>query len=509
MKTKKQGFKLPTRLIIVGLMIICEVLLVMWTINSLSSHALWAYTAAEFISIITVITIVTKRGDPGYKMMWIIFILLVPLFGVASYLLWGGGRMLPYFKNRMKKCANEYMAFLPSDTDESLNLQYNDMLHFRQAEYLRKGSGYPIYNATQSQYFAPGEKFFPILLEELQKAQKYIFIEYFILAEGEMWDAIFAVLKEKAKSGVEIKIIFDDFGSMGRQSKKFIRNIKESGIEVASFNPILPIINIFMNNRNHRKIVVIDGNTAFTGGLNIADEYINKLERFGYWMDCAIMIKGRAVDAFLNMFCSMWKFSTGKKIDYKSHRGDLITKNDGFYIPYCDDPLNDSNHAKGIYMQILNNAQKYVYITSPYLILDNSMLHAITLAAKSGIDVKIVTPSIPDKWYVHCVTQYYYSELLDSGVKIYEYKPGFIHSKLFISDDSVATVGTVNMDYRSFYLHFECGVWMSGTESLKEIKKNFEDILANSDEINLEKWKKRSVFLKIKQVLLHLLSPLM
>ncbi len=509
MKRKKQGFKLPTRLIIAGFMIICEVLLVMWVINALSSHALWAYTAAEFLSIITVIAIVTKRGDPSYKMMWIIFILLVPLFGVASYLLWGGGRMLPYFKNRMKNSANEYKKHLPSDNNESLNLKYNDLFHFRQAEYLRKEAGFPIYNQTESQYFAPGEKFLPTLLEELKRAEKYIYIEYFILAEGKMWDSIFEILKQKAANGVEIKIIFDDFGSMGRQSKKFISSIRAVGIEVTSFNPILPIINIFMNNRNHRKIIVIDGDTAFTGGLNIADEYINELERFGYWMDSAIMLKGKAVEGFLNMFCTMWKFATGKSIDYKLHLGNYNASGNGFYIPYCDDPLNDSNHAKGIYMQILNNAQKYVYIASPYLVLDNSTLHALTLAAKSGIDVKIVTPSIPDKWYVHCVTQYYYSELLEAGVEIYEYTPGFIHSKLFLSDDNVATVGTVNMDYRSFYLHFECGVWMSGTDSLKEIKQNFDDILVSSEKINFNKWKKRSVFIKIKQDLLHLLSPLM
>ena len=324
-----------------------------------------------------------------------------------------------------------------------------------------------------------------------------------------MWDQIHEILKEKASHGVEVKIIFDDFGSIKRQHKGFITKLRSEGISVSVFNPINPIMNIFMNNRNYRKIIIIDGNTAFTGGVNIGDEYINVVERFGHWLDCALLIKGRAVTSFLAMFCCMWEFTTGKQIDIKSHINEFDFGDDGFLIPYCDDPLNDNNPAEGLYMQILNTAQKYVYIATPYLLIDNSMKNTICMAAKSGIDIRIVTPHIPDKWYVHPATQYNYLELLEAGVKIYEYTPGFIHSKLFVSDDKIATVGSVNMDYRSFVFHFECGAWACDTHSVHSVREHFDEILAVSEEITMEKWKKRPIFLRIKQAILHIFAPFM
>lgn len=509
MSKQKRGTTIPMRLIITAVIILIEIFIIVLAIETLSGKALWIYTAAEFISIFTVIHIANSRGNQSYKIMWIIYILLIPLLGVITYMLWGGGRMFPHLKRKMKKCSEEYIALLPSSETVKSTLNYSDMIHFRQAEYLTKESGYPVYSGTSSEFFSPGEKLMPALLSELEKAEKYIYLEFFILAEGYMWDQIFAILKKKAAQGLEIKVIFDDFGSIKYQSKNFITNLKKSGIEVSVFNPIRPSINIFMNNRNHRKIIVIDGKVAMTGGMNIGDEYINKIEKHGYWMDSAVIIKGNAVDSFLNMFCTMWKFITSKTIDFEAHRGHFTAPGNGFYIPYCDDPLNDKNPAEGVYMQILNNAQKYVYIATPYLILDSNMINTLCLAAKSGVDVRIVTPSVPDKWYVHPVTQYYYDELLEAGVRIYEYTPGFIHSKLFLSDDNIATVGTINIDYRSFYLHFECGLWMSGTDTIKDIKENFNSIISVSKEILPEKWKKRPISSRIKQGFLHLLAPFM
>ena len=349
----------------------------------------------------------------------------------------------------------------------------------------------------------------PRLLEELNNAEKYIFIEFFILAEGRMWDSVHKILKEKAKAGVEVKIIFDDFGSIKRQSKGFVSSLKSEGIEVAVFNPINPVMNIFMNNRNHRKIIVIDGKTAFTGGFNIGDEYCNYVERFGYWKDSAVIIKGRAVKSFLSMFCSMWEFTTRKPIKMENYICDFSVGSDGFVIPYSDDPIDDKNPAQGIYMQILSTAQRYVYIATPYLIIDNAMKDCLMMAAKSGIDVKIAVPHIPDKWYVDYVTKYNYLELLEAGVKIYEYTPGFIHSKMFVSDDSVATVGTVNMDYRSFDFHFECGVWIANSQTVKDIKEDFLSIFDRSEEIKIETWKKRPVSQRLKQALLHIFAPFM
>lgn len=509
MKIKKRGRQFPFRIVINALIILFEIVLLVVYAISFSEKFLGIYWVLQFISILTVIYIINMRGNQSYKIMWIIFILLVPPIGTFFYLLWGGGRMFPHLKKRMKKCTEKYFSCLPDDEKTVNRLNYNDLLHFRQAEFLRREVKLPVYSGTTSEFYAPGEKLFQPLLEELKKAEKYIYLEFFILGDGYMWNRIFKILKEKAAVGVEIKVIFDDFGSINYQYKGFISRMQKHGIQVSVFNPIGPVLNAFMNNRNHRKIIVIDGKVAVTGGINIADEYINKIEKFGYWMDSAIILKGKAVNTFLAMFCSMWEFTTRKEIDFKEHLADYSVKDDGFYIPYCDDPLNDANPAEGIYMQILNNAQRYVYIATPYLILDNTMTNAICLAAKSGVNVKIITPAVPDKWYVHPVTQFYYDELLDAGVEIYEYTPGFIHSKLFLCDDSVATVGTVNMDYRSFYFHFECGVWMSGNKSIADVKENFESIMAVSHKIDKNDWKKRPLMLKIKQEILHLFAPFM
>ncbi len=507
--SNKKREAMPIRFIVSALIILAEFIIIIWGTISLSERLLWIYTVSSIISAITVIYIVNSHGLQTYKILWTVFILAVPVFGLLAYTLWGGGRIAPYIKKRMRGCQEEYKAMLKEDDKVCQALKYNDPFHFRQAQYLINESGYPLYRNTSTRFFSPGEKLMPTLLEELKKAEKYIYLEFFIIADGQMWESVFSILKQKAAAGVEIKVIFDDFGSAKYQNKGFTERLKKSGIKVAIFNPISPSINIFMNNRNHRKIIVIDGKTAFTGGMNIADEYINLYEKHGYWMDCTVMLKGEAVDSFLNMFCSMWKFTTGEAIDYLSHKGNFSAPSSGFCIPYCDDPLNNNKPAEGIYLQILGNAQKYVYIATPYLILESNALGALCRAAKTGVDIRIVTPHIPDKWYVHPATQFYYEELLEAGVKIYEYTPGFIHSKLFLSDDIIATAGTINIDYRSLYLHFECGVWMSGTESIGEIKENFSQIFSDSQQIELSVWNKRPWYLKLKQFVLHLFAPFM
>lgn len=508
-KIRKRGIPIPTHIIISGIVLVIQLLFITTVIYDYTVASISAYAASIILGIITVITIINRRGNPDHKISWIVFILVFPIFGITVFLLLGGGRVLPNIKKRMTICEARYKHYL-KDNDEVLqSLKYYDMLHSRQAEYLIRESGYPIYNNTLTEYYSPVEALMPRLLEELEKAEKYIFLEFFILAEGEMWDQIHEVLKRKAQSGVEVKIIFDDFGSIKRQRKGFVSRLKQEKIEVAVFNPINPTMNVFMNNRNHQKIVVVDGKTAITGGFNIGDEYVNIVERFGYWMDCGIIIKGEAVKSFLALFCSMWEFATRKRIKMREYLAHSNIKADGFVIPYADDPLNDKNPAEGIYSQILNTAQRYVYIATPYLIIDNAMKNNLMMAAKSGIDVKIVTPHIPDKWYVHNVTQYNYLELLEAGVKIYEYTPGFIHSKIFVSDDRVATVGTVNMDYRSFIFHFECGVWLCDSDTVTDIKVDMQKIIDESQEIKIDLWKKRSVWKRLLQWVLHVFAPLM
>ncbi len=510
MKIKnKRGIRIPTRILVSALLLLIQFAFLFYMVYELSTGSLGAYLISGFVSALTVIVIINRRGNPDHKMAWIIFILVFPIFGIIVFLLWGGGRVLPHIRKKMKICESHYLPFLRNDPEISDRLKYYDMIHSRQADYLTGETGYPLYDSTVSKFCSSGEEFLPVLLEELKKAEKFIYFEFFILAEGIMWDQIHSILKEKAAAGVEVKIIFDDFGSIKRQHRGFITKLRLEGISVSVFNPINPIMNIFMNNRNHRKIIVIDGETAFTGGINIGDEYINAVTRFGHWQDCAIMLNGSAATSFLAMFCCMWEFTTGEQIDIKSHISCIQRQDDGFIIPYCDDPLNYNNPAEGLYMQILNTAQKYVYISTPYLLIDNNMKNTLCMAAKSGIDIRIITPHIPDKWYVHPATQYNYLELLEAGIRIYEYTPGFIHSKLFVSDDKIATVGSVNMDYRSFVFHFECGAWLCDTNSVHSIKDHFEDIISVSQEITVDEWKKRPVFLRIKQAILHLFAPFM
>lgn len=510
MKVKnKRGIRIPTRIIISALLLLVQFGFLFLVLYDVTLQSVWAYIISMIMGTVTVIYILNRRSNPDHKIAWIIFILVFPIFGITIFLLWGGGRVMPYIRKRMKICESHYLPFLPDDSKIHERLKYYDLIHSRQADFLTRESNYPLYDCSYTEYLSPGEKFLPRLLEELKKAEKYIFIEFFILAEGIMWDQIHKILKQKAEQGVEVKIIFDDFGSIKRQRKGFISKLKSEGIAVSIFNPINPFMSIFQNNRSHRKIIVIDGKVAFTGGLNIGDEYINAIERFGYWLDCAIMIKGNAVKSFLAMFCTMWEFNTGKAIDFEAHDAFCPALDNNFVIPYCDGPLDESNPAERIYMQILNTAQKYVYIATPYLIIDNAMKSMLCMAAKSGVDIRIVTPHIPDKWYVHPVTQYNYLELLEAGVKIYEYTPGFIHSKLFVSDDKIATVSTVNMDYRSFVFHFECGAWIRNDTTVIDIRDHFKSIFDECEEIKLETWKKRPIKSRLKQSILHIFAPFM
>lgn len=510
MKTNRnRGFRIPTRIIISALLLIVQITILFITLYDLSLGSVWSFALSSAIGVIAVILITNKRGNHDHKLGWIIFILVSPVFGVSVYLLWGAGRVSKKLRRRMAACESHYVSYLSDDSAAKQSLEYNDLAHSRQADFLSQEAGLPLFDNCSAEYLPSGESFFSRLLEELEQAEKYIYMEFFILAEGDMWDSIYKVLKQKAKDGIEVKIIFDDFGSIKRQHKDFLTKLKKDGIEVSVFNPIYPLFTHFLNNRNHRKIVVIDGKIAITGGVNIGDEYINREIRFGHWMDSAVIIKGETVKSFLCMFLSMWEFITGKRIDVKSHFAESTVIDDGFALPYCDGPLTDQSPAEGLYMQILNSAQKYVYIMTPYLVIDDMMISTLCMAAKSGIEVCIVTPHIPDKAYVHNVTRYNYLELLQAGVKIYEYTPGFIHSKIFLSDDCISTVGSVNMDYRSFIFHFECGVWLNNKETALNIKQHFREVLAVSQEIKLEDWNKRSRLTKIKQGFLHLFGPLM
>ncbi|MBR7070628.1 MAG: cardiolipin synthase [Clostridia bacterium] len=507
MKTKVERTAFPLRFMISALLLVCQLILLFVLLYTLSSKFFLIWLLSEVTAVVTVVFILTRRFDDGYKFAWIILILIFPFFGIAVYFLWGSGRLFPLLRRRMTECESHYLSFLSRDGTVLADLRRQNAVAARQAEYLMRESGFPLYRDTAVEFFAPGEHFFPLLLKELQAAKRFIFLEFYILADGEMWHAIHTLLRQKQTEGVEVRILFDDFGSVNRQQKNLMALLRQDGLQVASFNRIHPAVNLFMNNRDHRKMIIIDGELAVMGGFNIGDEYINRIRRFGYWMDCAVFLRGSAAQSFAVMFCTLWTFSTKEKIRLRLPKATPSPDHPGFCLPYCDGPLSLKNPAEGIYLQILHTAQRYVYLTSPYLILNRKMIAALCMAVKSGVDVRILTPHIPDKPYVHAVTQYNYGELSAAGVRIYEYTPGFIHSKLFVSDDRVATVGTVNMDYRSFLLHFECGVWLSESQTVLEIRRHFEGLLTQSRETNWREWKKCSLYERIKRAVLHLFSP--
>ncbi len=471
-----------------------------------------SYLIFQVLGVVTSMLIINSDINPSYKIAWILVIMALPIFGVMFYIFFGNSssgnrlrkKMFPFIEHeRLLLSQNEKVIKKLAET-EPLSIA-------RQVEYLTK-FGSAVCDNTKTVYLPSGEDKFAALLGELEKARTFIYLEYFIIGEGKMWNTILEILEKKAKQGVDVRVIYDDIGCLLTLPDKYDKVLEKKGIKCRVFNKFKPFLSKKMNNRDHRKIFVIDGKTAFTGGINLSDEYINEIEMHGHWKDTAVMLKGQAVRSFTVMFLSMWNFLSGEKpSDFPSYLPDFSEKNGarGFVIPFTDSPLDDEPIGENVYLNIINSAQKYVYITSPYLIIDNEMQNALTLAAKSGVDVRIITPHVPDKWYVHAVTRAHYRKLAALGVKIYEYTLGFIHSKSFVSDDTTAVVGTINLDYRSFYLHFECAAWLYKTDCIADIKSDFLKTLDECEEITYDDCLSENVFVRALRVVLKLFSPLM
>lgn len=506
----KKFFKsvLGTRIIIAAL-IILQFIFIAYSVISRSAVSKVLTSAMTFLSLAVSVYIISRRDKGAYKLTWVFLILVFPLLGGLCYLIFNFQISTRMFNKKITKAHTEAspLYYLPKDAKASAKEAFPSLLP--QIDYLQNFAGFPVYDGTRVEYLTPGEVKLERLLKELKKAEKYIFLEYFIIEEGIMWNSILDVLKEKAKSGVKVRVMYDEMGCFFLLPKNYPKTLKSYGIECVVFNRFRPFLSTVQNNRNHRKIAVIDGKVAFTGGINLADEYINAIEKHGHWKDASVVLEGKASWSFTLMFLQMWELCTGKCEDFKAYYpGEHSISADGFVQPYCDSPMDSENVCEHVYLQIINNAKKYIYINTPYLILDDSMLSALSLAAKSGVDVKIVTPHKPDKWYVHTLTRSYYRDLIRAGVKIFEYKRGFIHSKTFVSDDICATVGTANMDFRSLYLHFECGVRLYGNSAIAEIKHDFEDTIKICKPIS-ERDCKCNIFLKIIREILRIFAPLM
>lgn len=497
------------RVVVTGLLILLQLSIILFWILTFTNEFIYFYFFSLILGLAMVIYILGRTDNPSFKLAWAITILVLPIFGGLLYIIFGGNKV----RRRLKrKIENNYEDIINHfDKNDNLIDEIADVNKSvaNQVKYIKNTSKFPIYKNTSTKYFSCGEDFFPVYLEELKKARKFIFMEYFIISKGKMWSEILKILVEKVNEGVDVRIIYDDFGCAKGLPNKYHKKLQSLGIKVQVFNQLVPVLSSALNNRDHRKITVIDGKTAFTGGLNLADEYINEIERFGYWKDSAILIKGEAVWSFTIMFLQVWSFNCGHKIDYAKYRTDNNLKSDGYVQVFADSPYDGELIGESIYMNILNKAKDYVYIFTPYLIIDNELLTSLILASKSGIDVRLVTPHIEDKWYVHIITKSYYAQLIEAGVKIYEYTPGFIHSKVFLCDDEIAVVGTINMDYRSLYFHFECGAYLYKTECINEIKQDFKNTFKDSKLIILEDTKKIKWYNMFLRAFIRLVAPLL
>ncbi len=451
---------------------------------------------------IIVLYIINKSDRPNSKMNWILLIVILPVFGVPLYLFCGEGRPTWNMKRKMDKYGkrNEKRIAevtekqsLPTPTERLSGTEY----------YLSVFAGFPSSHEGGVTYYDSGEKMFPAIKEDLLKAKKFILLEYFIVAHGKMWGDILKILLQKAGEGVQIRIIYDDFGCMTTLPPKYDRYLQSlhENIRVMAFNEVVPMFAVRMNNRDHRKILVVDGNVAFTGGINLADEYIGEKTRFGYWKDTGVRIEGGAARSFICMFFNVWNAFRKDKEDVgeyllNSLNADL-PPSDGekklVIQPYADSPLDRKSVGESVYVDMINRAVRYVYIFTPYLLPDDVIRAALCRAAERGVDVRIVTPGIPDKKTVYRLTRANYGILLKSGVKIYEYTPGFVHAKSLVCDDESAVVGTINFDYRSLYLHFEDAVYFSGCQAVLDVRRDCEETFALSRQCTKENTK-RGVF---------------
>lgn len=452
------------------------------------------YVILELLGIVMAIGVFIRSGSPSYKLSWMCLLLVLPVSGMLLFCLWGG--------TRQAKTLNLKRVPPPGEREESrrtsaanvARLTREDPVMGRIAAYLQK-LDFLLYKNSSAKYFGDGGAFFDDLIQHLSAAETYIFLEYFIIAEGQIWDRVFSALKERAAVGVEVNIIFDDFGNLNRFSDETLQKIQDAGIEVKVFNPVHRYVNrIYFNYRDHRKIAVVDGYWAYTGGFNIADEYANLFDRFGHWKDSGVRIEGDGAWGLASKFIQMWEMLGGTLPNeddfYRARMAGPEGK--GYCQALLDGPLNNpENPVEDTYLQLIGSATRFLYITTPYYAVEAAMQRALCIAADAGVDVRLMVPKIPDKKYVYMVAETYWGELLAHGVKIYKYTPGFIHAKSVLVDRKLALIGSTNMDYRTFQLHFECGMLFYGMPVVEELLEDMDAVVEQSAPYTLEQWNRR------------------
>ncbi|MBP3746657.1 MAG: cardiolipin synthase [Ruminococcus sp.] len=498
-----------SRLFVFLLLIVIQFILTIMVLTWLDQHYKAVVMFEGILKITMIFYLFNCNMDSSAKLSWLLIIAVFSVTG--SMLLWYTRR--EFGNNIVRKKSAEFVkttrgmissseeAFADPDVTRS---GMDDL-----CRYLSRTGCYPLFNGTDVTYFSCGEEKFESLLNELRKAKKFIFMEYFILDEGYMWGSVLKILADKVKEGVEVRVMYDGMCEITTLSHDYPQRMKKLGINCKSFMPLKPVFSTYYNYRDHRKILVIDGNVAFNGGINLADEYINRTERFGHWKDAAVMVKGKAVSSYTLMFLNMWNITEKEPVWDYLPKPVIPEKHSGYVMPYADCPLDDDKVGENIYMDILNRATTYVHIMTPYLILDGELESALKFAAERGVDIKIILPGKPDKPSAYALAKTHYKALTKAGVQIFEYEPGFVHSKVFVCDNEKAVVGTINLDYRSLYHHFECATYMYKTDCISDIEKDFLTTLKMCRPVTMESIRRNRFTYALRGNLLKLIAPLM
>lgn len=501
------------RMVLVLLSILLEVVVIFLLLHYLGSKAGWVYSVLHILSIILVLVIYGSHKTASVRMTWIMLIMLVPIVGTVLFLIIGLNWHTLQMRKRYTELDKILLPLLPPNEEVSRHVREKSGRLSGISAYLKKNAGYPVYENTKVTYYDDGLKGLNAQLEELAKAERFIFMEYHAIEDAESWHEIQKVLVERAKAGVEVRIFYDDMGSIGFINTNFVKKMESLGLKCRVFNPFAPGFNFFLNNRDHRKITVIDGKVGFTGGYNLANEYFHRTEPYGFWKDTGVRLEGDAVQSLTVIFLEMWNAISKYDVDDKDFRQFLTSppspEGKGFVQPYADSPMDGIAVGEDVYMSIAEGATEYAWFITPYLIITDEMNHVLSLAAMRGVDVRIITPGIPDKKMVYSLTRSYYNGLARHGVRIFEFTPGFCHAKMSVSDDLVATCGTINMDYRSLYHHFENGCLLADCDAVMDIKHDFEETFAQCREVTDYYVTGRGAFMRFGQMLLRLAAPLM
>jgi len=482
---------IPVRYIISGIITLLEVLAVIGIVIALCIYVPYFYLAAVMTQISCVIRIIASDDNPDYKVPWLLFVLIIPIAGFMLYFLFYSRTLQKKFIRRMDELKGH--TYKKDDALLMDKLAEESPVAAAQAKMLCKIAETHVFTNTKQEYFPLGEDMHKRMLSDLETAERFIYMEYFIIEEGKFWNSILEILKRKAATGVEVRVLYDDIGCMMTLPGDYNKTLKRYGIQAVPFSRLRGNADSEFNNRSHRKIMVIDGKIGYTGGVNIADEYINEVVRFGHWKDTAIRLEGEAVWELTKLF--LVDFGINKK-EFKVSRDDLYPKQSefneqGYMIPFGDgpNPIYERRVGKGVIQNLLSGATKYAWMTSPYLIIDSDLCTDFENAALRGVDVRVIVPHIPDKKLVFAMTRSFYYRLMKAGVKIYEYEPGFIHAKSYLVDDDYAMIGTINLDYRSLVHHFENGVWMYKCRAIESLKADMEDTFEKCIEVTHDRMK--------------------